>query len=109
MNTGMIEELLKEMKPLIKEYSADVEVDHDFAITPASEVIELMRMALEDTEIGDWIGTGDCFVMKSKIGDSRVLTVVLLKRGVEIDFVEGTGVFPFPQSFDKTANEEVKK
>lgn len=83
MNVDMIEDIVKAIE---SEYDVKVDVDYDYMPADVDSVLDSIDFAL-DPDLGDWVSTGEIFVLHSKTGEDDNITVLLLKRGVELNFI----------------------
>ena len=91
----MVKTIVKEIET---EYNVKVEVDYDFMPADASSVLDLIELAL-DEDVGDWITSGETYVLYSKSEEKKYVDILLLKRGVELNF-------ELPQSLSESASEK---
>jgi len=84
MMADMIEDIVKAIKTAFK--ITDIEVDYDYRPASKESVLELICGVLED-EDADFTASGETWVYKSKVGDDYHIDVLLLKRGVELQFI----------------------
>ena len=95
MKADMVKTIVKEIET---EYNVKVEVDYDFMPADAGSVLDLIGLAL-DEDVGDWITSGETYVLYSKSGEKKYVDILLLKRGVELNF-------ELPQSLSESASEK---
>lgn len=84
MNVDMIEDIVKAIK---KKYGIDeVDVSYDLMPVDAESVLAGIEIVLDD-EFGEWSATGEMWVIRSMVGNDTYIQILLLKRGVEIEFI----------------------
>jgi len=83
MNVDMIEDIVEDIEA---EYNVKVDIAYDFMPADSGSVLDSIDFAL-DPELGSWIATGEVFVLHSKVAEDDHISVLLLKRGVELNFI----------------------
>jgi len=98
MREFMLEAIVEEIEVT---YDTKVEVAYDFMPLNAYSILDLIDVVL-DEEVGDWVTSGEAYVLRSKSDGKEQIDILLLKRGVELSF-------ELPQSFVRKANKEMEK
>jgi hypothetical protein len=88
MFADMIEDIVNEIEARFK--IKGVEVDYDFRPASKESVMELIITAIENLEENDYhyVASGETWVVPTKLDDDAYhIDILLLKRGVEIQFI----------------------
>lgn len=80
--TDMIEDIVKTIE---KTWKTKVEVDYDFMPVDAEDVLESINILLDD-ETDGWVASGELFGLYSISAGKEHISIILLKRGVELHF-----------------------